>query len=284
MTTTIALIGAGGKMGQRVSRNLKNMDDYRLLCVEVGEEGRKRLRDAGFTIVGQEAAESESDVFILAVPDRLIGAIAGELVPRVKPGAIIIGLDPAAAYAGVLPPRPDITYFITHPCHPPLFGDSRPADKDTDWFGGVSEAQSIVCALYQGPENHYAIGERIAMHMFAPIIRSHRITVEQMAILEPAVVESTGICCVMVFKQAMDRAIEMGVPREAAWDFVIGHIRTELAIVFGFADFPISDGAQKAVEQNMPRIFRDDWKKVLEVPEIRKSVREITGLESRKAP
>lgn len=268
-------------MGQRVSRNLKNMDDYRLLCVEVGEEGRARLRKDGYTLVDQDHAANEADVFILAVPDRLIGSVAGDLVPRVNPGTIIIGLDPAAAYAGVLPQRPDITYFITHPCHPPLFGDSRPADRDTDWFGGVSEAQSIVCALHQGPENHYAIGERIAGMMFAPIIRSHRITVEQMAILEPAVVESTGICCVMVFKQAMERAIEMGVPREAAWDFVMGHIRTELAIVFGFANFPLSDGAQKAVEQNMPRIIREDWKKVLEIPEIRKSVREITGLESR---
>ena len=251
MSTTIALIGAGGKMGQRVSRNLQPIADYRLLCVEVGEEGKQRLREGGFTVVDQEAVEAEADVFILAVPDRLIGTVADALIPRIRSGAIVIGLDPAAAYAGVLPDRDDITYFITHPCHPPLFGDSRPADKDTDWFGGVSEPQSIVCALHQGPEEHYATGEVIARHMFAPILRSHRITTEQMAVLEPAVVESTGICCVMVFKQAMDRAIEMGVPREAAWDFVTGHIRTELAIVFGFADFPFSDGAKKAVEQNL---------------------------------
>jgi hypothetical protein len=278
MTTTIALIGAGGKMGQRVSRNLQHIADYRLLCIEVGQEGKKRLREAGFNVVEQGAAEKDADVFILAVPDHLIGTVANDLIPRIKAGAIVIGLDPAAVYAGVMPERADITYFITHPCHPPLFSDSHPADKDTDWFGGMSQPQSIVCALHQGPEEHFATGERIARCMFAPILRSHRITTEQMAVLEPAVVESTGICCLMVFKKAMDRAIEMGVPREAAWDFVLGHIRTELAVVFGFADFQFSDGAKKAVEQNMQRIIRDDWEKVLEFPEIRKSVRDIAGL------
>lgn len=244
-------------MGQRVSRNLQKSDDYRLLCVEVGKAGKKRLLEAGFNVVQQSAAEKEADVFIPALPDRLIGTVAAELVHRIKSGAIVIGLDPAAAYAGVLPERGDITYFITHPCHPPLFSDSRPAGQDTDWFGGVSQPQSIVCSLHQGPKEHSATGERIARHMFTPILRSHRITTEQMAVLVPAVVESTGICCLMIFKQAMDRAIGMGVPREAAWDFVIGHIRTELAVVFGFADFPFSDGAKRSVEQNTRRIISD---------------------------
>ena len=71
-------------------------------------------------------------------------------------------------------------------------------------------------------------------------------------------------------------AIEKGVPREAAWDFCLGHIRTELAIVFGFAGFPFSDGALKAVQQNMKRIVRDDWTRVLEIPAIKESVKDIT--------
>ena len=92
--------------------------------------------------------------------------------------------------------------------------------------------------------------------MFAPILRRHRVTIEQMAILEPAVVESTFAGCITVLREAMETAISMGVPKQAAWDFCLGHIRTELAIIFGFAGFPLSDGAMKAIEQNRPRIFQ----------------------------
>jgi hypothetical protein len=213
---------------------------------------------------------------MLAVPDRLIGKITHGIVPKLKPGTIVMGLDPAAAYAGVMPKRDDITYFIAHPCHPPLFSDTEPASPRSDWFGGQGTLpQSVVCALHQGPEEHYAIGERLAASMFAPILRLHRVTVEQMAILEPAVVESTMATCITVLREAMEAAVAMGVPRQAAWDFCLGHIRTELAIMFGFAGFPLSDGAMKAIEQNRPRIFRDDWKEVISLPALRQSVRDI---------
>jgi hypothetical protein len=103
----------------------------------------------------------------------------------------------------------------------------------------------------------------------------HRVTVEQMAILEPAIVESTMLTCVMIMKQAMEEATKYGIPEQAAWDFCLGHIRTELAIVFGFAGFPVSDGAKQAVKQNMKRIFRDDWREVISIPALRESVRDI---------
>jgi D-apionate oxidoisomerase len=276
MSIRITLLGAGGKMGCRLTANLKDHADYEVDYVEVSEEGRQHLAELGVSPVPQGEALARADVVILAIPDRLIQSVAKEVVPLLRAGTIVFGLDPAAAHAGVMPERSDITYFVAHPCHPPLFGDSAPADPTTDWFGGRDAPQSVVCALHQGPEEHYGVGEKLAGVIFAPILRMHRITVEQMALLEPAVVESTCICCVMVMKIALDRAIEKGVPREAAWDFVMGHLRTELAIVFGFAEFPFSDGAKKAVEQNMRRIFRDDWEKVLDPAEIRTSVRDIT--------
>ena len=276
MKTHITLLGAGGKMGCRLTDNLKAHPDYAIDYVEVSPVGLANLAARGVTATERDQALARADVVVLAIPDRAIQTITRDVVPRLRPGTMVLGLDPAAAHAGVMPARPDITYFVAHPCHPPLFGDHAPAGPKTDWFGGAGEAQSVVCALYQGPEEHYLRGERLAAAMFGPILRMHRITVEQMALLEPAVVESTGICCVIVMKMALDRAVEMGVPEEAAWDFVLGHIRTELAIVFGFAGFPFSDGAKKAVEQNMKRIFRDDWQNVLEPEAVRQSVRDIT--------
>jgi D-apionate oxidoisomerase len=273
----ITLLGAGGKMGGRITANLQHLPQYQIHYVEASEERSKQMADAGIKNTPMEEALADAEAVILGVPDRLIGKITHEIVPKLKPGTIVLGLDPAAAYAGVMPERDDITYFIAHPCHPPLFSDTEPASAKSDWFGGQGTLpQSVVCALYQGPEEHYAIGEKLAAAMYAPILRTHRVTVEQMAILEPAVVESTMATCLAAMREAMDRAVEMGVPEQAAWDFCLGHIRTLAAVTFGFAGFPISDGAIKAIEQNRPRIFQDNWKEaVISLPAIRQSVRDI---------
>ena len=273
----ITLLGAGGKMGGRITANLRHLPKYQVDYVEASEERRKQMRDAGVETTPRQEALGRSEVVILAVPDRLIGQITHEIVPTLNPGTIVLGLDPAAAYAGVMPRRDDVTYFIAHPCHPPLFSDTEPASAKSDWFGGQSTLpQSVVCALHQGPEEHYSIGEELAAAMFAPILRTHRVTVEQMAILEPAVVESTMATCIAAMREAMNRAVALGVPEQAARDFCLGHIRTLTAVAFGFAGFPISDGAMKAIEQNRPRIFRDDWlEAVISLPAIRESVRDI---------
>jgi D-apionate oxidoisomerase len=268
----ITLLGAGGKMGGRITANLRHLPQYKIDYVETSEERRKQIETTPL-----EDALDRAQIVILALPDILIGTITHQIVPRLKSGTIVLGLDPAAAYAGVMPQRNDITYFVAHPCHPLLFSDTEPASPKSDWFGGQGTLRmSVVCALHQGPEEHYAIGEKLVADMFAPILRLHRITVEQMAILEPAVVESTMLSCITVMRQAMEEAIAMGVPKQAAEDFCLGHIRTELAIVFGFAAFPFSDGAKRAIEQNLPRIFRDDWKKVITIPALKESVGDIT--------
>jgi D-apionate oxidoisomerase len=276
----ITLLGAGGKMGGRITANLQHLPQYQVDYVEASEERRKQMADAGVKTTPMEEALGRTEAVILGVPDRLIGKITHDIVPKLKPGTIVLGLDPAAAYAGVMPKRDDITYFIAHPCHPPLFSDTEPASAKSDWFGGQGTLkQSVVCALHQGPEEHYAIGEKLAAAMYAPILRTHRVTVEQMAILEPAVVESTMATCIAAMREAMDRAVELGVPEQAARDFCLGHIRTLTAVTFGFAGFPISDGAIKAIEQNRPKIFHDNWKEeVISLPAIRQSVRDICAV------
>jgi D-apionate oxidoisomerase len=272
----VTLLGAGGKMGGRVTANLRNLSQYKIAYVEASPERQKEMAAGGIETTPLEQALDTAEAVILAVPDRLIARITQDIVPKLKPGTIVVGLDPAAAYAEIMPKRKDITYFVAHPCHPPLFSDSEPASENTDWFGGRGKLpQSVVCALHQGPEEHYAIGEQLAADMFAPILRRHRVTIEQMAILEPAVVESTFAGCITVLREAMEAAVSMGVPKEAAWDFCLGHIRTELAVIFGFAGFPLSDGAMKAIEQNRPRIFQDNWKDVITIPAVRQSVRDI---------
>jgi prephenate dehydrogenase len=152
--TKIALLGAGGKMGVRLATNLK-ASRFRVDHVEVSEEGRKRLKNTvGADSVSQDEALTNADVVVMAVPDRLIGKVAHEIVDKVRPGTAFIVLDAAAPHAGQMPARKDVTYFVTHPCHPPIFNDETTVEGKADFFGGVQAKQHIVCALMQGPEEH----------------------------------------------------------------------------------------------------------------------------------
>ena len=190
--TKIALLGAGGKMGVRLSTNLKGTR-FDVDHVEVSEEGRARLKETlGIECMEQGQAVSSADAVVMAVPDRLIGKILKTFVADLRPGAKVIMLDAAAPHAGELPERDDITYFVTHPCHPPIFNDETDPKAKTDYFGGVHAKQHIVCALMQGPESHYAECEEIAREIYKPVMRAHRCTVEQLAILEPALSETVG--------------------------------------------------------------------------------------------
>jgi hypothetical protein len=176
-----------------------------------------------------------------------------------------------------MPVREDLTYFVSHPCHPPLYNDEVTEEARTDWFGGVKAKHHIVNALYAGPESDYAKGDAIARDMYAPVMNSYHITVEQMAILEPALVETFAATCISAIKECYDEAVKMGVPAEAAWEFLSGHVRIEFAIIFGMAGFPFSDGAKMAVARAYDKIFKPDWKeKIMDLDALKLSVAEIT--------
>jgi hypothetical protein len=274
--TRIALMGAGGKMGVRLATNLRG-SRFDVAPVEVAEAGRARLKAAtGMDCVEPGQALSRADVVVLAVPDRSIGAVAHEIVPKVAPGTALIMLDAAAPHAGELPSRPDVTYFVTHPCHPPIFNDET-GEARRDYFGGVLAKQHIVCALMQGPEEHYALCEEVARTIYAPVMRAHRCTVEQIAILEPALSETVGATFALALREATDEAVRRGVPEQAAHDFILGHLTIELAIAFGiFPEGRFSDGALHAIAEAKPVIFREGWLDRVFAPEaVMQSVRDI---------
>ena len=64
--------------------------------------------------------------------------------------------------------RDDLVYFVTHPCHPSVFGGETEPDAQADFFGGIRARQNIVCCLMQGPEPKYAEGEQIARAEITP--------------------------------------------------------------------------------------------------------------------
>ena len=274
--TTIALFGAGGKMGYRLARNLKN-SPFEVRHVEVSEAGRARLAgDLGIVAVPAEDALRGAEVAILAVPDTLIGKVAAGIAPRLAPGTMVMVLDAAAPFAGHLPDRPDLTYFVTHPCHPPIFNDESEAAARHDHFGGIAAKQHIVNALMQGPDDAYALGEAIARVIWAPVMRSHRVTVEQMALLEPGLSETVCASLLDVMREAIDEVVARGVPREAARDFLLGHMNILAAVTFGEIQGVFSDACNKAIQFGKPMLMQPDWKRVFEPGEIAASIRRIT--------
>jgi D-apionate oxidoisomerase len=274
--TKIALLGAGGKMGVRLATNLLG-SQFEIDHVEISEEGRRRLASAiGADCVDQDQALAGADVVLMAVPDRLIGKIAHGIVDKVRPGTAFIVLDAAAPHAGEMPVRPDVTYFVTHPCHPSVFNDETDPEAKEDFFGGVKAKQHIVCALMQGPEEHYALCEEIARMIYNPVIEAHRCTVEQIAILEPALSETVAITMCIALREATEEAIRRGVPRQAAVEFVLGHINIGLSIAFEvFPEGRFSDGALHAIERAKPQIFREGWlDRVFDPKAVMQSVKE----------
>ena len=124
----------------------------------------------------------------------------------------------------------------------------------------------------QGPEEDYEKGVKIATDMYAPVMRTHRITVEQMAMLEPTMAETIGAASAMFLKAAMDEAVKRGVPEEAARDFMLGHINIELAIAFGEAGNPFSDACLVAIEYGKKYWLKEGWQALFETGSIREQI------------
>ena len=274
MKTSVAVLGSGGKMGFRVTKKLVDAG-YDVRAVEIGDAGRARLAEADIPAVGTEQGVHGAKVVVMALPDNIIGRVARELSPKLDPGTMLLILDAAAPYAEDLPKdRPDLTYFIGHPCHPPLFNDETEWDARRDYHGGIAK-QSIVCALMQGPEEHYALGEEICRAMWSPIITAHRVSTEQLAILEPGLSEMIA----MPFVDTMVEAVEecerkYGIERQAALDFLIGHLNVEIAMWFGYSPKVPSDAALRLMRFAKGRVVKDEWREALS-PKVVKEAAEL---------
>ena len=276
----VTILGGGGNMGRRITRTLLGNDSYKLHLVEPGERGRALLADMGLTAEEPDVALEGADVVIFAVPDFIVRHVAADIVPMLAPGTSMLFLDPAALAARRIPQRVDVNCYVTHPTHPPLYTLLQEEDSESraDFWGGGLARQSIVFAVAWGDSGTTAQQvQDLAATMFAPVMRAHRISVEQMAMLEPALSETLTNGCISVIREGMLRVIDAGIPKEAAWDFLMGHFQIGTAIIFEQLDWRLSEGAQMALEKARGALFKDDWYKIFEPSSIIESVRAITG-------
>lgn len=271
MTHSVALLGAGGKMGLRVTKKLVDAG-YDVRAVETADAAKARLAEVDIPAVDQAKGIDGADVIVLALPDNIIGQVSREIVPSLKSGALLIILDAAAPYAGDVPTeRDDISIVIGHPCHPPLFNDETEWAARRDYHGGIAR-QSIVCALMKGPEEAYALGEEICKAMWSPITNCYRVTVEQLAILEPGLSEMVAMPFVDTMVDAVDLcASKYGIPREAAFDFMIGHLNVEIAMWFGYSPKVPSDAALRLMRFAKGVVVRDGWEDALDPAKVKEA-------------
>jgi len=275
--TTISLVGAGGKMGVRLTNNFLQHPHYKVHYLEVSEMGIANLAKRNVTVSTEADAIAQSDVVILALPDTLIGRLSEQIVPQMKTGALVLTLDPAAPIDGVIHHRDDLGYVIAHPCHPSVFNWEPTETAFRDFYGGISAKQSIVVALMHGTEEHYALGEKVSQDMYMPIDKTYRISLEQMATLEPAMVETLAQTCMEVVKEGFDIIVSKGVPADAARDFVLGHLRIQIAVLFKEVNGSFSDAAYKISKRAKPILFKENWQRIFEMDDIKEQVKDITA-------
>lgn len=265
---TIAVIGAGGKMGMRVSANLQK-SPHAVFYSENSSAGQDRVRAAGREITGADESVVYADVVILAVPDTVLGVVSESLVPQMKPGAILLTLDPAAAYAGLLATREDVVQAVAHPCHPSVFLERTTKAEWADTFGGQDAPQNVVAAI---DDNATAatrsIAEASIRIIYGPVIDVHWVTVKQLAILEPTLVETVACMVGTLLNEALHETVHTaGVPEAAAKAMLFGHIQVALTNALRGSN-PFSEACEIAIQYGKETIIKDDWKKIFDDSEL----------------
>ena len=256
----VAVIGAGGKMGTRTSNNLAKFPED--LC-ESGEKGIQAVLDRGMTVSKPEDVVPLADVVIFAVPDSLIGKLSGPFGEMMRPGAGMVILDPAAAVAKELTMREDCTYAVAHPCHPSYFLDQDSYEARHDYFGGLGGKQDCVMAKIQGDDAVFEQCRRVTEIMYGPVEHAYVMGLRDIAFLEPTLVELLGATCLYAMAETVDKAVERGIPKEAAVSFLTGHIYNLSANFLGFlGNTPVSDACKVAIGLGNRLVLREDWKEI----------------------
>ena len=60
-------------------------------------------------------------------------------------------------------------------------------------------------------------------------------------------------------------------------DFVLGHLRIQIAVLFGEVNGTFSDAAYKISQRAKSVLFKDGWQRIFDPADIREQVRVITN-------
>ena len=275
----VAVVGAGGKMGMRVSRNLAR-SAHVVRYAENSPAGQERMRAEGREAVSTEDAVRGADVVILAVPDTVLGPVSQSVVPQMKSGSILVTLDPAAAYANLLAQREDVLQAVAHPCHPSVFLERTRPEEYADNFGGEAALQNVVAAFEHDDLAKRAVAEDVIRIMYGPVDEVHWVTVKQLAYLEPTLVETVACMIGALLKEALHETVHtVGVPEPAARAMLLGHVQIALTNTLRGSN-PFSDACLIAMDYGRETIVKDDWKKIFSDSELDSVITKMLKLDA----
>jgi D-apionate oxidoisomerase len=251
----------------RISANFQK-SDYQVFYVENSPKAQEQVTAQGRELSDAASVVPVSDVVILAVPDIVLGKVSEGVVPQMKAGAILLTLDPAAAYANLIAHRDGIEYAVAHPCHPSVFLERYTKEEHADAFGGIAAVQHVAASYETGSDAQKAELSKVISVMYGPVEEVHWVTVTQLAYLEPTLVETVACMVGAFMKEALDETVKhSGVPEEAAKAMLYGHIQIALAVAFR-ATNPFSDACMIAMEYGREKIVKPDWKQIFDQKEL----------------
>lgn len=179
----VCIIGAGGTMGYKTSRNLlRKQDKYELSVCEIDPDAIGKLEKIGLHVTDMDAAVPNADVVVPAINDSGLKALAPKVLACMKPGAAMVILDPASVINGEIPQRNDCTLAICHPCHPSFFLDQDTPEARADKYGCNGGKQDIVMSHICGTAEAFDNCRSVCVDMMAPVEHCYVMTPEQMAL------------------------------------------------------------------------------------------------------
>jgi hypothetical protein len=96
------------------------------------------------------------------------------------------------------------------------------------------------------------------------------VTVKQLAVLEPTLVETVACMIGALLKEALAETVHTaGVPEPAARAMLLGHTQVALANTLRGSN-PFSDACLIAMDYGRETIVKDDWKKIFDDSELDK--------------
>ncbi len=119
---TLVVVGPG-LIGSSVLRRAKAYGNLarRLIAVDSSPAVCARVKELGFAdevTTDAAAAAAQADCVMLCVPVGAMGAVAAQVVPAMKPGAVLtdVGSTKVSVTEAIVPSlRPDVAYVPTHP-------------------------------------------------------------------------------------------------------------------------------------------------------------------------
>ncbi len=147
-----------------------------------------------------------------------------------------------------------------------------------DHFGGIAAKQAIVCSLMKGTGGGLPKRRRAGLCFLCTgltgliKLQSNRWDCSNRHLLKHLLQHAF-----MLSEKDLMKLLKRGVPDEAARDFLLGHFRIQMAVLFNELPGAVfSDAANKALQRGLKEFIKEDWRKVFEPDNVKDQIESIT--------